>query len=160
VGARGGRARLEQAVISSKRTKCTVLLVNFILLRVGAGTNQIYFYPGPCQPKTLDYCAMVLRGPPLPPAISWYPGHMASFSKSLPTLLQSTHVVLEARDARLPLTSINPAFESLLGKWFQERGGGVMGPLERIVVYNKADLVPQWGIQVGGPRNYSGFLYL
>jgi mitochondrial GTPase 1 len=73
---------------------------------------------------------------------------MASFSKSLPNLLQSTHVVLEARDARLPLTSINPAFESLLGKWFQERGGGVMGPVERIVVYNKADLVPPWGIQV------------
>lgn len=72
---------------------------------------------------------------------------MASFSKLLPSLLQSTHVVLEARDARLPLTSINPAFEGLLNKWYQERGG-ILGPVERIVVYNKADLVPQWGIQV------------
>lgn len=73
---------------------------------------------------------------------------MASFSKSLPLLLQSTHVVLEARDARLPLTSINPAFENILKKWHHERGGGIVGPVERIVLYNKADLVPQWGIAV------------
>lgn len=72
---------------------------------------------------------------------------MASFSKTLPQLLQSTHVVLEARDARLPLTSINPAFESLLNKWYRERGSGMHGPVERIVLYNKADLVPQWGIE-------------
>jgi len=100
---------------------------------------------------------MVLRGPPLPPPVSWYPGHMASFAKALPQLLQSTHVVLEARDARLPLTSINPAFESLLKKWYHERGAGTVGPVERIVVYNKADLVPQWGIQVSGASRIAMF---
>ncbi|KAJ3288406.1 transcription factor TFIIIC subunit tfc4 [Borealophlyctis nickersoniae] len=37
-------------------------------------------------------------------------------------------VVVEVRDARIPLTSINPAFEEILGK------------RDRLVVYNKSDL--------------------
>jgi mitochondrial GTPase 1 len=73
---------------------------------------------------------------------------MAVFAKKLPQLLQNTHVVLEARDARLPLTSINPNFEKLLNQWRSEKGMGELGPVERIVVYNKADLVPNWGIEV------------
>ncbi|CAG7849886.1 SubName: Full=Uncharacterized protein {ECO:0000313/EMBL:CCA70366.1} [Serendipita indica DSM 11827] len=89
---------------------------------------------------------MVPKLPPLPPASSWYPGHMALFAKNLPQLLSNTHVVLEARDARLPLTSINPNFEEMLEKWRKNRGGGLAGPVERVVVYNKVDLVPKWGV--------------
>ncbi|PVG01467.1 P-loop containing nucleoside triphosphate hydrolase protein [Serendipita vermifera] len=90
---------------------------------------------------------MIHKGPPLPPPSSWYPGHMAVFAKNLPQLLQNTHVVLEARDARLPLTSINPNFEKLLKQWRSEKGMGLTGPVERIVVYNKTDLVPNWGVE-------------
>lgn len=49
--------------------------------------------------------------PPLPPPQSWYPGHMTRFSRMLPALLSRTDVVLELRDARLPLTSVNRNFE-------------------------------------------------
>ena len=49
--------------------------------------------------------------PFLPAPPSWYPGHMTQFARTLPQLLQRTDVVLELRDARLPLTSINRTFE-------------------------------------------------
>ena len=49
--------------------------------------------------------------PVLPAPPSWYPGHMTQFTRQLPTLLRRTDVVLELRDARLPLTSINRNFE-------------------------------------------------
>ena len=46
---------------------------------------------------------------PVPP--SWFPVHMLQFQKMLPALLNKTDVVLELRDSRLPLTSINRNFE-------------------------------------------------
>lgn len=51
--------------------------------------------------------------PVLPAPPSWYPGHMTQFTRLLPTLLRRTDVVLELRDARLPLTSINRNFEGV-----------------------------------------------
>ena len=39
---------------------------------------------------------------------------MNQFRRQLPVLLKQTDVVLELRDARLPLTSINRTFEGLL----------------------------------------------
>ncbi|KAI0252511.1 P-loop containing nucleoside triphosphate hydrolase protein [Lactifluus subvellereus] len=97
--------------------------------------------------------------PPLPPPQSWYPGHMTQFSRILPTLLARTDVVLELRDARLPLSSLNRNFEGVLNRWRTERvqlskhaaassshaGARVS---ERIVVFNKRDLVPEWGIEL------------
>lgn len=52
--------------------------------------------------------------PALPAPPSWFPGHMNQFKRQLPALLKQTDVVLELRDARLPLTSINRAFEGWL----------------------------------------------
>lgn len=52
--------------------------------------------------------------PALPAPQSWYPGHMTQFARMLPALLMRTDVVLELRDARLPLTSINRKFEGAL----------------------------------------------
>lgn len=49
--------------------------------------------------------------PVLPAPASWYPGHMTQFTRKLPALLRRTDVVLELRDSRLPLTSINRNFE-------------------------------------------------
>lgn len=51
--------------------------------------------------------------PALPVPPSWFPGHMLQFQKMLPALLNKTDVVLELRDARLPLTSINRNFEGV-----------------------------------------------
>ncbi|TCD70698.1 putative mitochondrial GTPase [Steccherinum ochraceum] len=88
---------------------------------------------------------------------------MTQFARALPGLLRRTDIVLELRDSRLPLTSINRNFENALLKWQRERGhvGAAFEPLpavdhstqpyvplcERIVVFNKRDLVPSWGIE-------------
>ncbi|KAJ3971000.1 P-loop containing nucleoside triphosphate hydrolase protein [Lentinula raphanica] len=91
---------------------------------------------------------------PVPP--SWFPGHMMKFTRMLPTLLTRTDVVVEIRDSRLPLTSINKSLEGALRKWRLERGWDAndptrrvinAGPCERLVVFNKRDLVPEWGME-------------
>lgn len=54
---------------------------------------------------------------PLPTSVpSWYAGHMHRAIQSMPTLLlrHPPPLVIEARDSRLPITSINPAFDRLL----------------------------------------------
>ncbi|KAF9816601.1 hypothetical protein IEO21_04002 [Rhodonia placenta] len=107
--------------------------------------------------------------PVLPAPPSWFPGHMLQFARALPGVLARTDVVLELRDARLPLTSINRNFEGAIQKWRKERGRvaaelptDAAGPstlalqrpapsrglvCERIVVFNKRDLVAEWGIE-------------
>ncbi|KAF7983460.1 hypothetical protein HWV62_21742 [Athelia sp. TMB] len=101
--------------------------------------------------------------PPLPAPPSWYPGHMTRFTRQLPALLTRTDVVLELRDSRLPLTSINSNLEAAIKKWQASRGrflgpsvdptqrligNGTEGQVcERIVVFNKRDLVPEWGYE-------------
>lgn len=49
---------------------------------------------------------------------------------------QQVDLIIETRDARMPLTSINPAFERIL----HLTGGGARGSTKRLIVYNKADL--------------------
>jgi hypothetical protein len=57
---------------------------------------------------------------------SWYAGHMASSIRRLPAILPEVDLVIEARDARLPLTSINPAFDNALDlAWGPVHGRGV-----------------------------------
>ncbi|KAF5357039.1 hypothetical protein D9756_006734 [Leucocoprinus leucothites] len=123
-----------------------------------------------------------LQMPPLPVPPSWFPGHMMKFTRMLPSLLTRTDVVLEIRDSRLPLTSINRSLEvytallsthrlhfdffyralitelfvpGALRKWRTERGWDPHNPgrrivkaqaCEHIVVLNKRDLVPEWGM--------------
>ncbi|KAF7344612.1 Mitochondrial GTPase 1 [Mycena sanguinolenta] len=120
-----------------------------------------------CPPPTLlsppscliAFFAMALTHipfPALPIPPSWFPGHMMKFTRMLPTLLTQTDVVLELRDSRLPLTSINRTLEGALQKWRLERGWDPNNPTqrvinsvacERIVVFNKRDLVPEWGLE-------------
>ncbi|KAF4586842.1 Mitochondrial GTPase [Pleurotus pulmonarius] len=100
---------------------------------------------------------MVLAcGPLLPQPPSWFPGHMMKFTRMLPALLTRTDVVLEIRDSRLPLTSINRTLEGALRKWRAERGWSphnptlrvsANSPCERIIVFNKSDQVPEWGME-------------
>jgi hypothetical protein len=90
---------------------------------------------------------------PLPSRIpSWFAGHMASSLRRLPSVLQDIDLVIEVRDARLPLTSVNPAFEQALGRaWgyqsvsagWDRKGKGRetgLGIKEKVVVYTKRDL--------------------
>ncbi|KAJ1803666.1 Mitochondrial GTPase 1, partial [Coemansia sp. RSA 2599] len=62
--------------------------------------------------------------------INWFPGHMAKGIKQMQDQLRAVDLVVETRDARIPLSSINPQFERIIGS------------KSRLVVYNKADLAP------------------
>lgn len=62
---------------------------------------------------------------------------MAKGLRRMRETLSSIDLVLEVRDARLPLTSINPAFEELVGN---DRGFLPKNGKKRLVVYNKRDL--------------------
>jgi hypothetical protein len=65
------------------------------------------------------------------------------------TQSHSLDLIIETRDARLPLSSINPAFERLLqqqaghGQGIGARSGGGIGQTKRMIVYNKADLAQE-----------------
>lgn len=60
--------------------------------------------------------------------IQWYPGHMAKAKRLLREQLKLVDVVLEIRDARIPLSSSNPDLDELLGT------------KKRLIILNKADL--------------------
>ena len=63
--------------------------------------------------------------------INWYPGHMLKAKKELAEQLKRVDVVLEMRDARIPVSSINQDFEELLGH------------KKRILIFNKTALAAQ-----------------
>jgi len=63
--------------------------------------------------------------------INWYPGHMLKAKKELARQLKRVDVVLEIRDARIPVSSVNQDFEELLGH------------KKRILIFNKTALADQ-----------------
>lgn len=77
---------------------------------------------------------------------SWYAGHMAAALRDLPALLRDVDLVLEARDARLPLTSVNPALDEVVSAAWGgagsagRQGEGWRGRKRKVVVYTKRDL--------------------
>ena len=62
------------------------------------------------------------------PDINWYPGHMLKAKKELAKQLKRVDVVLEMRDARIPVSSVNHDFEELLHQ------------KKRILLFNKTGL--------------------
>lgn len=70
-------------------------------------------------------------------APTWYIGHMHRGVRKIRETLSQIDLVLEVRDARLPLSTINPAFEKLFGS---DRGLLPKNGKKRIIVYNKRDL--------------------
>ncbi|BGP22199.1 mitochondrial GTPase [Rhodotorula toruloides] len=90
--------------------------------------------------------------PPVPPFVfptlpqTWYIGHMHRAMREITEMVQkrSLDLIIETRDARVPLTSINPAFERILA---EQAGKGIGSNLnltglgtKRLIVYNKTDL--------------------
>ena len=65
------------------------------------------------------------------PTINWYPGHMLKAKKELVKQLKRVDVVLEMRDARIPVSSANHDFEELL----QQK--------KRILLFNKTNLADE-----------------
>ena len=73
-----------------------------------------------------------------PKEINWFPGHMFKAGKQLQQILKRVDVVLELRDARIPLASVNLEFEKLLGE------------KKRLVLFNKTSLAEEETIQDWG----------
>jgi ribosome biogenesis GTPase A len=65
------------------------------------------------------------------PEIQWYPGHIAKAERSLLEQLKKVDVVLEVRDARIPLTTCHPQTQQWIGN------------KEQVLVLNRVDMIPQ-----------------
>jgi len=63
------------------------------------------------------------------PSIQWYPGHIAKAEKALQDQLKRVDVVLEVRDARIPLSTLHPNLE----KW--------IAGSKRVLVINRVDMI-------------------
>ncbi len=64
-------------------------------------------------------------------SVQWFPGHMAKTRRMIQSSLTLVDIVVELRDARIPMSSSNPE----LSKW--------IGNKKRIVVLNKCDTADQ-----------------
>ncbi|GAB4379274.1 MAG: ribosome biogenesis GTPase YlqF [Elainellaceae cyanobacterium] len=64
------------------------------------------------------------------PPIQWYPGHIAKAERQLLEQLKKVDVVLEVRDARIPLATYHPQVQ----QW--------TGNKERVLVLNRVDMIP------------------
>jgi ribosome biogenesis GTPase A len=62
--------------------------------------------------------------------IHWYPGHIARAEKALAASLDRVDLVLEVRDARIPLATAHPRLE----RWIRGR--------HHLLVVNRVDMVP------------------
>ncbi|MFM7449113.1 MAG: ribosome biogenesis GTPase YlqF [Leptolyngbyaceae cyanobacterium] len=65
------------------------------------------------------------------PSIQWYPGHIAKAEKALQEQLKRVDVVLDVRDARIPLATSHPQVH----QW--------IGSKESILVINRLDMIPE-----------------
>jgi len=63
--------------------------------------------------------------------IQWYPGHIAKAERNLKEQLKRVDVVLEVRDARIPLATHHPQ----VPEW--------VGNKQRVLVINRMDMLPQ-----------------
>ncbi len=63
------------------------------------------------------------------PAIQWYPGHIAKAERALAEQLKRVDVVLEVRDARIPLATWHPQ----ISQWTMNK--------ERVLVLNRVDMI-------------------
>jgi ribosome biogenesis GTPase A len=69
------------------------------------------------------------------PPIQWYPGHIAKAERRLADQLKKVDVVLEVRDARIPLATHHPNVQ----KWIGTKG--------RVLVMNRMDMIPAAVVQ-------------
>jgi ribosome biogenesis GTPase A len=70
------------------------------------------------------------------PPIQWYPGHIAKAEKKLLEQIKRVDVVLEVRDARIPLASTHPQIQ----EWIGEK--------PKILVLNRVDLISPKAVEL------------
>ncbi len=67
--------------------------------------------------------------------IQWYPGHIAKAEKQLNDTLEKIDLVIEVRDARIPLATSHPCLE----KWIRNK--------KHLLVINRRDMISSSAIQ-------------
>ncbi len=70
------------------------------------------------------------------PLIQWYPGHIAKAEKLLHSNLEKVDLIIEVRDARIPLATAHP----YLDKWIKDK--------KHILVMNRRDMIPDTALQL------------
>ncbi|EDY37876.1 hypothetical protein CPCC7001_755 [Cyanobium sp. PCC 7001] len=65
------------------------------------------------------------------PAIQWYPGHIAKAEKALNAALAKVDLVIEVRDARIPLATGHPRLQ----RW--------IGSKPHLLALNRVDMIPR-----------------
>jgi ribosome biogenesis GTPase A len=65
------------------------------------------------------------------PAIQWYPGHIAKAEKALTEALAKVDLVIEVRDARIPLATGHPRLQ----RWISGK--------QHLMVLNRVDMIPR-----------------
>lgn len=65
------------------------------------------------------------------PVIDWYPGHIAKAERLMSEVLSMVDVVVELRDARIPISTAHP----MLQTWIGSRG--------HVLALNRRDLAPE-----------------
>ena len=63
------------------------------------------------------------------PKIQWYPGHIAKAEKKLSEVINKVDLVIEVRDARIPISTGHPH----LNKWINNK--------KHILVINRSDMI-------------------
>jgi len=63
------------------------------------------------------------------PAIQWYPGHIAKAEKALSASLEKVDLVIEVRDARIPIATGHPRLQ----RWIRNR--------QHLLVLNRVDMI-------------------
>ena len=63
------------------------------------------------------------------PKIQWYPGHIAKAEKKLKETIKRVDLVIEVRDARIPLSTSH----LYLDKWIKDK--------RHLLVINRADMI-------------------
>jgi ribosome biogenesis GTPase A len=97
-------------------------LLNTRALRYGVGVNNVRLQASSSSADaSMDGMAT--------PVISWYPGHIAKAERELAEYLKKVDVVIEVRDARIPLATTHP----LVPKW--------VGNKPLIVTFSRVDQI-------------------
>ena len=76
-----------------------------------------------------DQLAVALQLSAAAPAIQWYPGHIAKAERALSASLDKVDLVIEVRDARIPLATGHPRLQ----RWIRNR--------QHLLVINRRDMV-------------------
>jgi len=87
----------------------------------GGGEEQL--------PETLQNQAAVVSLSAAAPRIQWYPGHIAKAEKALNSHLEKVDLVIEVRDARIPLATGHPRLQ----RWMRNK--------QHLLVINRRDMI-------------------